>query len=560
MPDEARYVFSGIAYALAFAGAWYTCARLVWRSLDPRELARLIEGVRPELREDLISAVELGDPHGQEQWESEEFREILQQNVARRMETVQVSELLSFHKISAWVWASGGVTAFVVALLLIPGLRYDRLLLRALNPLANIERVSRVKIAILEPNPAETSVPQGDIVTVRVETSGPETKHVYLESFPQGKKSERVEMALAGNRQYETSLAIGREPVQYRIRAGDGMTRKYTLSTVERPEARSFKKTYHYPDYARKADRIVTEETGDLDELEGSRVDLEIEVNQDVKDAKLRIEQGGKPSEIPLEPGADSRHLRARVEINQSGTYRVHLQSKQWNFTNKFSPQYEIRSRPDLVPRIVLEEPSGDLLVPPDEVVAVKGHAKDDIGLHRVSQAVKVNQGDWKETTLVQDPPTLEVQIGRMWDVYDLRVQPGDHVALKLVAVDLKGNRAESAPVHLTISARGFDPQRLVPLAAKEGVYAELANLRKAVDAVAKKVTEAAGLPASEELQRKQALIAAVADIEKASQVSDTVENRAKDALRVSRTGREGGDLSPARAAKAATSSSRRAW
>src|SRR6185436_9809909 len=311
-----------------------------WRSLDPRELARLIEGVRPELREGLISAVELGDPHGRDQWDSEEFREILQKNVARRMENVDVSELLSFQKISAWVWASTGVLAFVIALLLIPGLRYDRLLLRALNPLANIERVSRVKIAILEPNPAETSVPQGDVQSVRVETSGPETKHVYLETFPFGKKSERVEMVLAGNRQYESSIAVGREAVQYRIRAGDAMTRKYTLSTVPRPEAITFKKTYQYPEYARKPNRVdQNDSTGDLEALEGSTAELEIAVNQEVKDAKLRIEQGGKPTEVALEPGADARHLRARVPITQSGTYRVHLQSKQWGYTNKFSPQ-----------------------------------------------------------------------------------------------------------------------------------------------------------------------------------------------------------------------------
>jgi len=125
MPDEARYAFSGLAYVAAFIGAWFTCARLVWRSLDPRELARLIEAVRPDLREDLISAVELGDPHGQQQWESEEFREILQGNVARRMQSVSVSELLSFHKISAWVWVSTGVIAAVVSLLCVPGLSYD---------------------------------------------------------------------------------------------------------------------------------------------------------------------------------------------------------------------------------------------------------------------------------------------------------------------------------------------------------------------------------------------------------------------------------------------------
>src|SRR5204862_854294 len=180
----------------------------------------------------------------------------------------------------------------------------------------------------------------------------------------------------------------------------------------------------------------------------------------------------------------DPRKLRAQISVSGSGTYRVHLESKLWGFSNKFSPQYEIRSLADLVPRIVLEEPSGDLLVPPDEVVAVKGYAKDDIGLSKVTQAVKVNQGDWKETTLAQDPAEPEVKIGRMWDVYDLRVQPGDHVAMKLIAVDLKGLRAESAPVHLTISARGFDPQRLVPLAAKEAMYSELLQLRDAVKAL----------------------------------------------------------------------------
>lgn len=542
LPDEARYAFSALGYGVALVGAWYTCARLVWRSLDPRELARLIEHVRPELREDLISAVELGDPNGQDKWDSEEFREILQQNVAKRMQSVEISELLSFQKISAWVWASAGVLAFVMALLFVPGLRYDHLLLRALNPLANIERVSRTKIAILSPNPAETSVPQGDVVMVRVELTGAEAKRVTLESFPTGKKSEKIEMAPAGGRQFEAGLAVGREPVQYRVRAGDALTRKYTLSTVARPEAISFKKTYVYPEYARKPNRVVTEDSGDLDELEGSTADIEIQVNQDVSDAKLKIEQGGKSSEVALTPTSDPRRLRAQVSIAVSGTYRVHLESKQWHFTNRFSPQYEIRSRADLVPRIVLEEPTGDLLVPPDEVVAVKGFAKDDIGLRKVTQAVKINQGDWKETTLSEEP-NLEFKIGRMWDVYELRVQPGDLVTTKLIAVDLKGNHAESAPVHLTISARGFDPQRLVPLAAKKAFYTELVALRDAVRAIDKKVAEAAGLPASDELQRKQAVLAAVGDLDKALQGAETVENRAKDALRVSRTGREGGDL-----------------
>jgi hypothetical protein len=543
MPDEARYAMSGVAYALAFFGAWYTCARLVWRSLDPRELARLIEGVRPDLREDLISAVELGDPGAAGHWDSEEFREILQTSVARRMQDVKVSELLSFQRISAWVWVSTGVTAFVIALLLVPGLRYDRLLLRALDPFANIERVSRVKILIIEPNPAERSVPQGDVVTVRVETTGPETKHVILESFPAGKKSEKVEMALAAGRQFESSLVVGREPLQYRIRAGDALTRKYTLTTVPRPEAISFKKTYIYPEYARKPNQVDDKpETGDMTALEGSVTDVVIQINQEASVAKLKLEIGGKPSEIPLVPAGSPLELRAQVPMAASGLYRVYLESKSTGFSNKFSPQYEIHVVPDYVPRVVLEEPSTDLLVPPDEVVAVKGFAKDDVGLHKVIQATKVNSVDWKETVLAEDSG-LEYKVGRMWDVYELRVQPGDHVVTKLVAIDLKGNRAESAPVHLTISARGFDPQRLVPLAAKESLEAELSLFRDSVRALDKRVAEAAAVPENDDLARKQALNAALGDVEKAAMLADAVEAKAKDALRVSRTGRENSDL-----------------
>src|SRR6185436_11519034 len=294
------------------------------------------EHVRPELREDLISAVELGDPHGQERWDSEEFREILQQNVAKRIQGVEVSDLLSFHKIQNWLYGAGTVVALVVGMMLIPGMRYEHWLLRSLLPNANLERISRVKISILEPNPPERSVPQGDVVSVRVETSGPETKRVWLETFPTGRKSERVEMVLLSGRQFESGIAVGREPVQFRIRAGDELTRKYTLTTVPRPEAVAFRKTYIYPEYARRPNRKVEENTGDLVELEGSTADLEIQINQDVSVAKLRIEQGGKSTELPLVATATPQWMRAQVPITASGTFRVHLESRQWGFTNKF--------------------------------------------------------------------------------------------------------------------------------------------------------------------------------------------------------------------------------
>src|SRR5262245_1522153 len=68
LPDQARWALSAVVYGGAIVAAWATAVRLLWRAPDARLLARFIEQVRPELREDLISAVELGDPRGRSAW------------------------------------------------------------------------------------------------------------------------------------------------------------------------------------------------------------------------------------------------------------------------------------------------------------------------------------------------------------------------------------------------------------------------------------------------------------------------------------------------------------
>ncbi|HYE99284.1 MAG TPA: hypothetical protein VEJ18_10255, partial [Planctomycetota bacterium] len=212
-------------------------------------------------------------------------------------------------------------------------------------------------------------------------------------------------------------------------------------------------------------------------------------------------------------------------------------------FENKFSPQYEIRALPDLVPRVTMEEPAQDLILPPDEVVVVRGTAKDDLGLRGVAQAVRINQGEWKEWVLKEEPGP-QATVVRRWDLFEMGVSPGDRVSTKLVATDLKGNRAETSPISIVITAPGFDPQRHVPLAAKEAAYEALAELRDAARALEKRAAEAAGQAAGAgDLARAQALLLAAADAEKASQKADAAEARLREALRAARPGREAFDL-----------------
>ena len=542
LPDAVRIGLSASAYLAAGGVAWISCARLIWRSDDAREMARLMEQTRPELHEDLLSAVELGDPSAAERWDSEDFREALQEGVAQRVRAVDVPSVLSFRRIRPWVAAGALVGAGVAGLFFIPGLRYDHLLLRSLLPMANLERISRVQVAIVEPSPPERTVPQGDLVPVRIELSGDEADRAFLETRVEGRAAERVEMAPAGGRRFDSAVVVGRDEVLWRVLAGDAVTRWYRLAAVPRPEVIAFHKTFTYPEYAKKAPKTETHDGGDLVEIEGTVADVEVEVNRPVRAGELRIEQGGKSFAVPLEPGSAPGRRRARVALTASGTYRVHLLDAETAFENKFSPQYEIRALPDLLPRVTLEDPSQDLILPPDEVVVVRGTAKDDLGLRVVAQAVRINQGEWKEWVLKEEPG-LQAAVTRRWDLFEMGVSPGDRISTKLVATDLKGNRAETSPIGIVITAPGFDPQRHVPLAAKEAAYEALAELRDAARAREKRAAEAAQAAGAGDLARAQALLLAAADAEKAAQKAEAAEARLRDALRVSRPGREAYDL-----------------
>ena len=53
-----------------------------------------------------------------------------------------------------------------------------------------------------------------------------------------------------------------------------------------------FQKTYRPPAYSGLPVRIVTEENGDLEALEGTELELNLQVDQPIREASLQIETG----------------------------------------------------------------------------------------------------------------------------------------------------------------------------------------------------------------------------------------------------------------------------
>lgn len=504
--DWQRWTLSGLAYSAVILAEWRACVRLLLHAPDARELARLIEHAEPELREDLISAVELAETDSA--FDSRQFRSLVQANVANRIQGVDMDRLLPVQLLRRTLAIAAVVIACCIAAFALSGAQLGTLLMRAMLPMANVARVSKVKVQIVEPTPANAVVPQGDSVPLVIQVSGPRTTKATLETFTVTGGRQLIPMTVAGEDRFHASLHVGREDVLYRVRAGDAITEKFHLRAAARPHVARFHKTFHLPEYTKAPRREVTEEHGDLIALEGTEVDLQIETDQPVRAAELRLEQGKERLTVPLAQAENGR-LTARLPLTTAGVYRVYLIAAATGFENKFSPEYEMRPEPDLVPQIEMEFPRQDLIVPANDMIDILGWAKDDQGLARVGQMIRINDGKWQEVTLGAVAGT-EAKVERRWDLIEQGVRPGDLVATKLVAVDTKGSRAESQPIQITITSAGFEAKRLQELAAQRRFLEQMKLLRGAADTLDKRSREAreqferAGEDAS---QRRQAAL-----------------------------------------------------
>ncbi len=163
-----RWALSAAAYLAVIVAEWRSCITLLVHAPGPRRLARLLEHAEPKLREDLLSAVELGTSKG-EIVDSEQFRALVQSDVAARMENVDVDRLLPVGLVRRYLGVAAVIFVAMIVAFMMTGTQFGTLLMRALLPMANFARVSKFKVAIVEPKPAEMTVPFGDAVPLLIE-------------------------------------------------------------------------------------------------------------------------------------------------------------------------------------------------------------------------------------------------------------------------------------------------------------------------------------------------------------------------------------------------------
>ncbi|MBC8326223.1 MAG: hypothetical protein H8E27_11430 [Verrucomicrobia subdivision 3 bacterium] len=542
MEDRTRWMLSGGVYFVALIVGWFACVRPLLRVLNERTLAAMIEEEAPELRKELLSAVELaGDDEGMD---SPVFRKKLQERVADRIQRVQMDSLLPAKRVQRWVIGAAAIFVAVAGLASTGSGR--QLLLRALAPTANLERVSRNRIALLEPNSFESTAPEGDNVPIRVQITGPnlEAAPRLITELSDGARQE-VPMDAAAEDEFTSTIAMAADSIRYQVHAGDAVSRWYTLRSRRRPHVTSFTKIYHFPKYSGRASATFREEAGDLTALTGTEVELTVHLDQPVAEAVLHIQTTTSTNTFTLTNSVSPREWSRRITLTDNGAYTVHVKTTE-RLENKHRAQYAITAQPDLVPQVRLTAPAKDVTARPEDILQITGEAEDDVGLRELHQLVRVNTGAWTTNAIpIPQMPATNQAVKLDWDLLKLNAKPGDTVLTKLVAIDHAGNRAETRAVTLTLDSALFEAVRV---AALNDQRSWVSVVNAAADAVAKftKIfpndVDAMLLPGSD-VERRDKATQAITALAAAQSTWGLAGRRFPTALRKVHAGREAAGL-----------------
>ncbi len=275
-------------------------------------------------------------------------------------------------------------------------------------------------------------------------------------------------------------------------------------SSIPLPKVLAFHSTVKPPSYSLSPTVSTSEPRGDLRVLKGSRVQLDIDVNQTLSQASIAIElndSGRKeiialrlvlPSaSLPLVPNAIQRYA-SEFAVEEDATYQVRLisdskyQGKQ--IENLYSPRYRIDALVDSPPLVSWlsndktiwtesPKPNQAFIVAPDEIINLSAIVSDNLPIEKLFHEASINRGHWfpVQPDLAHSNVAISESISRnenpltkpfsaradwTWDLIGLAASSGDSIATRVTAIDRKGNSAHTPILQFSLATIGFDRDR----------------------------------------------------------------------------------------------------
>jgi hypothetical protein len=433
---------------LAFGGL--VVAVIIWRRSrrglpDFRALARQIEEQHPELHALLLTAVEQKpDPHTGKLG-------YLQQRVVREAIVAGLgarwADTVSNRRLA---WTKG---AHLAALAMCVGVLFC---LRSANSLPT----ARAGVSTgrgFTVTPGDTSVERGSplVVLVRFDGKLPADATLVVNSTPDSIR----QIPLAKNLDdpvFGGSIPEVTTDLLYHIEFSRGRTRAFKVTVFEHPRLERADAAITFPEYTRLGEKRI-EDTRRVSAVEGSLLDLSLQLNKPVASAKL-IAKDKSAVALAVDPQKAAVALK-QFPLTASKSYDLQLVDADGR-TNKVPAQFIIEVLKNRAPELKIAAPRGDQRVSPLEEIGFQAEAWDDFGLQAYGLTYTLAGKEPTSITLGEASPAKEKrQFSYLLSLEDLGAEPDELVSWFIWADDIgaDGNVRRTASDMFFAEVRPFE-------------------------------------------------------------------------------------------------------
>jgi hypothetical protein len=231
----------------------------------------------------------------------------------------------------------------------------------------------------------------------------------------------------------------------YRVEYAGSATRDFTVRVFEHPRLERADANLHFPDYTRLPERQVPD-TRRISAVEGTKLDLTLQLNKPVKSATL-VREDGTRLPLTVEAGKPLASLREHL-MQGSGAYTLQLEDEEGR-ASKVPASIVLDALPNRRPELKFATPRGDQRLSPLQEVNFRAETWDDFGIARYGLAVNVAGRGEQVIELGKDTAADERrELAHLVKLEEAGVKPDELVSWFLWAEDIgpdgKSRRTES--------------------------------------------------------------------------------------------------------------------
>lgn len=423
--------------ALAAVAAAAFCLAGPLRSRIPlKQIAIYIDEHHPELENRIVSAVDFSS--NREGIGSDVLIEKFYREIEGLVPDLALGDLLDTRALgrlartAALLWVALLAVAVLIQQLWLPLPRLER------GGARPAPREAAVKPPVFEVTPGDTRVRRGSNLTVLVNTNATGQNKVIQWRQAEGPwQNEAMQPSQSENVHYHQYLDL-QDDVQYQVRVGEQSSPVYKIAVWTPPEVKAIDLSYHYPDYLKLADKNVAN-GGEISAVEGTKVELDVEVNKALAKAALVLESGARIELAQRTPG----RWGGGIAVAKNDRYHVELLDREGE-KNELNREFRITALPDKPPKIEIAFPRGDSEATAIEEIPLAFKVSDDYGLADYGVQYSVaGQKPVRVSLRTTATLALEAKGRHLLALESLGLQTGDLITWTVWATDQKPGRKE---------------------------------------------------------------------------------------------------------------------